>query len=43
VVTINAVKTQASARIPSDILSGIDIKLIDGHQIAAGEAIAQGG
>lgn len=42
VVSINAVKAQVTSdRIPSDILEGIDIVLIDGHQIAAGEAIAQ--
>ena len=41
VVSINAVKTQVTSdRIPSDILEGIDIVLIDGHQMAAGQAIA---
>jgi sugar/nucleoside kinase (ribokinase family) len=42
VVSINAVKTQAnSASIPPDILSNINIVLIDGHQIAASYSIAQ--
>jgi sugar/nucleoside kinase (ribokinase family) len=42
VVSINAVKTQVTSNcIPSDIVQGIDIVLIDGHQIAAGQTIAQ--
>jgi sugar/nucleoside kinase (ribokinase family) len=42
VVSINAVKTQASSSsLPPDILSNIDIVLIDGHQMAVGIAIAQ--
>lgn len=42
VVSINAVKTQGtSERIPDNILQGVDIVLIDGHQLAAGQAIAQ--
>ncbi len=42
VISINAVKSKASSdRIPPDILQGVDIVLIDGHQMAVGEAIAQ--
>ncbi|WP_442949091.1 sugar kinase [Nostoc sp.] len=42
VVSINAVKTPASeASIPPDILSNVDIVLIDGHQIAVGYSIAK--
>lgn len=42
VVSINAVKTQVTRdRIPEDILQGVDIVLIDGHQMAVGSAIAQ--
>lgn len=42
VVSINAVKAQAAPdRIPPDCLNGIDIVLIDGHQMAVGKAIAQ--
>jgi sugar/nucleoside kinase (ribokinase family) len=42
VVSINAVKTQViSDRLPEDILQGVDIVLIDGHQMAVGSAIAQ--
>lgn len=42
VVSLNATKAQAgSERIPADILQGIDIVLIDGHQIEVGYAIAQ--
>ena len=41
VVSINAVKTQASNYDYLDILSNIDIVLIDGHQIAVGNAIAR--
>ncbi|MEA5620451.1 sugar kinase [Cronbergia sp. UHCC 0137] len=41
VISINAVKTQAnSSSIPTDILSNVDIVLIDGHQIAVSRAIA---
>jgi sugar/nucleoside kinase (ribokinase family) len=42
VTSINAVKTQASiAAIPEDILTGVQVVLIDGHQGAIGAAIAQ--
>lgn len=42
VVSINAVKSQVEPdRIPPNILQGIDIVLIDGHQLAVGQAIAQ--
>ncbi|MCW5315757.1 sugar kinase [Nostoc sp. KVJ3] len=42
VVSINAVKTQANnASIPPDILSNVNIVLIDGHQMAVGYSIAQ--
>ncbi len=42
VTSINAVKAQIPvAAIPADILSGVDVVLIDGHQMAAGAAIAQ--
>lgn len=42
VVSINAVKTQVSKdSIPADILQGVDIVLIDGHQIVVGQVIAQ--
>ncbi|MBW4590641.1 MAG: hypothetical protein KME33_36550 [Aetokthonos hydrillicola CCALA 1050] len=42
VVSINAVKTQATKEaIPPDILDNIHIVLIDGHQMAVGNAIAQ--
>jgi len=41
VVSINAVKTQVSNHAYTDILSNIDIVLIDGHQIAVGNAIAR--
>ncbi|PPS45671.1 sugar kinase [Chroococcidiopsis sp. TS-821] len=42
VVSINAVKTQVTRdRIPQDILQGVDIVLIDGHQMVIGCAIAQ--
>lgn len=42
VVSINAVKTQVdSNNIPADILTGVDVVLIDGHQMAVGKAIAQ--
>ncbi|MEH2197323.1 sugar kinase [Nostoc sp.] len=42
VVSINAVKTPASeASIPPDILSNVNIVLIDGHQMAVSCSIAQ--
>jgi sugar/nucleoside kinase (ribokinase family) len=42
VISINAVKNQVAAdRIPADILQEVDIVLIDGHQMAVGEAIAK--
>jgi sugar/nucleoside kinase (ribokinase family) len=42
VISINAVKSKAaSERIPADILQGIDVVLIDGHQMEVGQAIAQ--
>lgn len=42
VVSINAVKNQVTPEsIPKNILQGIDIILIDGHQMVVGEAIAQ--
>jgi sugar/nucleoside kinase (ribokinase family) len=42
VISINAAKTQANtASIPANILQGIDIVLIDGHQMAVSQAIAQ--
>ncbi|MBD2139202.1 sugar kinase [Anabaena sp. FACHB-1237] len=42
VISINAVKTLAKIEnIPDDILTDIDIILIDGHQIAISEIIAQ--
>ena len=42
VVSINAVKNQVtSPSYPQDILQGVDIVLIDGHQMAVGQAIAQ--
>jgi len=42
VISINAVKSQVEPeRIPADILQGVDIVLIDGHQMAVGQAIAQ--
>jgi len=42
VVSINAVKTQGSVTsIPSGILQDVSIVLIDGHQMAVGEAIAK--
>jgi sugar/nucleoside kinase (ribokinase family) len=42
VISINAVKSQAEVEsIPSDILDSVDIVLIDGHQMAVGEAIAK--
>lgn len=42
VISINAVKSQAEvASISTDILHSVDIVLIDGHQMAVGEAIAK--
>lgn len=41
VISINAVKNQVDAQIPTNILQGVDIILIDGHQMVVGLAIAQ--
>ena len=42
VVSINAVQTQATiAAIPEEILSNVNVVLIDGHQMAVGKAISQ--
>ena len=42
VVSINATTFQAErAQIPADLLDGVDIVLIDGHQMEVGAAIAQ--
>lgn len=42
VISINAAKLQATpAQIPTDVLQGVDIVLIDGHQIVVGSAIAE--
>ena len=42
VVSINAVKNQITPEcIPEHILQGVDVVLIDGHQMLVGEAIAQ--
>ncbi len=42
VISINAVKNQATSELVSpDILANNDIVLIDGHQMAVGQAIAQ--
>jgi sugar/nucleoside kinase (ribokinase family) len=42
VVSLNAVKAQiAVERLPADVLEGVDIVLIDGHQMAIGAAIAR--
>jgi len=42
VISINAVKLQADpAQIPVDVLQGVDVVLLDGHQIGIGKAIAQ--
>lgn len=42
VISINAVRTQAQTeQIPAHILDGVEIILIDGHQMAVGRAIAQ--
>lgn len=41
VISLNAVKTQVKAhQIPPDVLSGVDVVLIDGHQMEVGGAIA---
>lgn len=41
VISINAAKLQATAaQIPTDVLQGVDIVLLDGHQIVVGCAIA---
>ncbi|HEY9601377.1 MAG TPA: sugar kinase [Allocoleopsis sp.] len=42
VISLNATKIQASSdRLPADFAAGVDIVLIDGHQMAVGKAIAQ--
>ncbi len=42
VISINALKSQVERdRIPADILQGVDIILIDGHQMEVGIAIAE--
>jgi len=42
VVSVNAVKNQASSEhIPADILQGVDVVLIDGHQMKVAQAIAK--
>jgi sugar/nucleoside kinase (ribokinase family) len=42
VISLNAVRAQATpAQIPPDILQSVDIVLIDGHQMAVGQAIAK--
>lgn len=42
VVSLNAVKRQISPdSIPAEILSGVDVVLIDGHQMQVGDAIAR--
>ncbi len=42
VISLNAVRTQAKPeQIPAAVLTGVDIVLIDGHQMAVGRAIAQ--
>ncbi len=42
VISLNATKMQASRdQLPIDILSGIDIVMIDGHQMTIGREIAQ--
>ncbi len=40
VVSINAVKSQVSSNVPEDILAGVEIVLIDGHQMKVGRTIA---
>ncbi|MBM0741241.1 sugar kinase [Phormidium sp. CLA17] len=42
VISINAAKLQATpAQLPADILQGVDVVLLDGHQMAVGFAIAE--
>ncbi|MBP0017916.1 MAG: sugar kinase [Cyanobacteria bacterium SBLK] len=42
VISLNAVKSRATPdRIPPSILAGVDVVLIDGHQMDVGEAIAK--
>jgi sugar/nucleoside kinase (ribokinase family) len=42
VISLNATKIQVSGdQLPADFVTGVDIVLIDGHQMAMGEAIAQ--
>ena len=42
VISLNATKFQASAQqLPPDILQGIDVVLIDGHQMAVSEVVTQ--
>ena len=42
IISINATKSQAQVeQIPDNILAGIDVVLIDGHQIAVSQAISQ--
>jgi sugar/nucleoside kinase (ribokinase family) len=42
VISLNATKAQAQhSQLPADILEGIDIVLIDGHQLEISQAIAQ--
>ncbi|HEY9665299.1 MAG TPA: PfkB family carbohydrate kinase, partial [Coleofasciculaceae cyanobacterium] len=42
VISLNAKKIQANSdQLPADIAAGIDVVLIDGHQMAVGYAIAQ--
>lgn len=42
VISINATRSQASPdQIPAQALQGVDVVLIDGHQMAVGQALAQ--
>jgi len=42
VISLNATKMQVSSdQLPMDLLCGVDIVMIDGHQMAVGRAIAQ--
>lgn len=41
IVSLNAVKTQVTSRLSQDILQGVDIVLIDGHQMVLSRVIAQ--
>ena len=42
VISLNATKMQVSSdQLPIDILSGIEVVMIDGHQMAVGRAIAE--